>query len=92
MCYLGLLFELNCGELDIGIRISITKIWSRRDCTWTGLREVGIHRGGEMVGFWMREESGQYPDGKHRLAARALAVTFGIRAMVFKMIFGVYRE
>ena len=51
MCYLGLLFELNCGELDIGIRISIIKIWSRRDCTWTGLREVGIHRGGEMVGF-----------------------------------------
>jgi len=65
--------ELNCGELDIGIRISIIKIWSRRDCTWTGLREVGNHRGGEMVGFWMREESGKYPDGKHRLAAGGLA-------------------
>ena len=32
-----------------------------------------IHRGGEMVGFWMREEYGKYPDGKHRLAALGLA-------------------
>jgi len=51
VCYLGLLFEMNCGELDIGIKISIIKIWSRCDCTWTGLREVGIHRGGGMWGF-----------------------------------------
>ena len=65
--------ELNCGELDKEVRISIIKIWSRRDCTWTGLREVGILRGGEMVGFWTQEESGKYPDGKHRLAARGLA-------------------
>jgi len=33
VCYLGLLFELNYCELDIGIRISIIKIWSRCDCT-----------------------------------------------------------
>ena len=26
-----------------------------------------IHRGGEMVGFWMREKSGKNPDGKHHL-------------------------
>ncbi|QCD96533.1 hypothetical protein DEO72_LG6g1238 [Vigna unguiculata] len=64
---------LNLIGAKVRIRISIIKIWSRRDCTWTGLREVGIHRGGEMVGFWMREESGKYPDSKHRLAARGLA-------------------
>ena len=66
VCYLGLLFELNCGELDIGIRISIIKIWNRCDCTWTGLHVVGIHKGGEMVGFWMREESGKYPRAARR--------------------------
>ena len=35
--------------------------------------EAEIHKGGEMVGFWVREKSGKYPDGKHRLAARGLA-------------------
>jgi len=53
--------ELNCGELDKEVRISIIKIWIRRDCTWTGLREVGILRGGEVVGFWTQEESGKIP-------------------------------
>jgi len=34
---------------------------------------MGIHEDGKMVGHWVLEKSGKYPDGKHRLAARGLA-------------------
>ena len=33
---------------------------------------MGIHEDGKMVGHWVREKSGKYPDGKDRLAARGL--------------------
>jgi len=33
---------------------------------------MGIHEDGKMVGHWVREKSGNYLDGKHRLAAQGL--------------------